>query len=116
MNNDVEFLNNLLDKIGVKGFSFFHKYYLSIKIPNYNYHDYCLIGCWSNLNDLFKNGQRISINYIIQNIIKTHAANDNLGHTANYLGINDTGLDFLRCFVDSSSSKELKLKLSIIGY
>jgi hypothetical protein len=121
--DEIKILNNLLDNIGVKGFSFIHKkYYLTIKIPDYNYPDYCLIGCWFGLDDLFKHA-RIShscgghgVEYIIQNIIKTHSVNSNLGYAADYLNINDTGLDFLKCLINSSSMTNLLLKLQLMGY
>ena len=121
--DEIKILNNLLNKIGVKGFSFCcTEYYLTIKIPDYNYPDYCLIGCWFSLDDLFMNAM-IShtcgghgVEYIIQNIIKTHKFNNNLGNTADYLNINDTGLEFLKCLINSSSMNNLILKLQLMGY
>ena len=121
--DEIKILNNILDKIGVKGFSFMDKkFYLTIKIPDYNFPDYTLIGCWYSLNDLFKyaddshnlGGQ--GVEYIIQNIIKTHNANNNLGYSADYLNINDTGLVFLKCLISSSSMTNLILKLQLMGY
>ena len=121
--DEIKILNNLLDKIGVKGFSFINtEYYLTIKIPNYNYPDYCLFGYWFSLDDLFMNA-RIShfcggqgVEDIIQTIIKTHSVNNNLGCTADFLNINDTGLVFLKCLIDSSSMNHLILKLQLMGY
>lgn len=120
--DEIKILNNLLDRIGVKGFSFMDKKcYLTIKIPNYNYPDYSLIGCWFSLDDLFMNA-RIShtcgqdVEHMIQNIIKTHSVNNNLDYIADYLNINDTGLVFLKCLIDSSSMTNLILKLQLVGY
>ena len=123
MDKDAEILNGLLNKIGVKGFSFFRtEYYLTIKIPNYNYSDYCLIGCWFSLDDLFINSRTShfcggqGVEYIIQKIIKTHSVNNNLGNTADFLNINKTGLDFLKCLIDCDSLEELEIKLTLLGY
>ena len=66
MTKDIEFLNGLLNKIGVKGFSFIYENdYLTIKIPlckNYrSYHIYG-VGTWYSLNDLFNNNNYFSHN------------------------------------------------------
>ena len=121
--DEIKILNNLLDNIGVRGFSFIHKkYYLTIKIPDYNFPDYSLIGCWYSLDDLFMNA-RFShscgghgVEYIIQTIIKTQNANNNLCYTADFLNVNKTGLDFLKCLISSSSMTNLLLKLQLMGY
>lgn len=124
MNKDIEILNGLLNKIGVKGFSFIYEdNYLSIRIPRsndmleYYYFDYCLIGTWLHLNDLFNDNSDIwSIEHIINCVLETHNADNNLSYSADYLNINNTGIDFLRCLVDSGSLEELELKLAIQGY
>ena len=126
MNKDAEILNCLLNKIGVKGFSFIYEdNYLSIRIPRsndmieYYYFDYCLVGTWLNLNDFFNNNSlrdTWSIEHIINCVLETRNADNNLSYSADYLNINNTGLDFLRCLTDSGSLDELKLRLQIMGY
>ena len=124
MNKDAEILNGLLNRAGVKGFSFIYEdNYLSIRIPRsndmieYYYFDYCLIGTWLNLNDLFNDNSDIwSIEHIINCVLETHNADNNLSYSADYLNINNTGIYFLRCLADSCSMEELELKLAIQGY
>ena len=128
MNNKkcVDILNDLLNKINVKGFSFIYEDdYLSIRIPisndasEYYCFDYCLIGSWVNLNEVFDNKSLYnmwSIEYIINCVLETRKVGNNLGHNTDYLGINDIGVDFLKCLKYCNSLEELKLKLSLRGY
>lgn len=130
MNNEIEILNGLLSRLGVKGFLFVRDWdikgipYFTIAvsyIESFRCGAPCPgFGIWYDIHDLFgEHGRHTSqddIKSLINYILVTRKYNSNMQCLVNYFGVNDAGLDFLRCLIDSNSLEELELKLSIMGY
>jgi hypothetical protein len=130
MNKDIEILNGLLNKIGVKGFSFVREWdfnslpYFTIAVSYIESvkcnRPYTSFGVWRDMHDLFNDYKRHipqgDLKSLISNVLESRKHYSNISYTVNYLGVNDVGLDFLRCLINCNSLEELKLRLAIQGY
>ena len=121
--DDTTYLNNILERIGVKGFSFIplEPEGFSIVVPftpgffeeeNLKLSEF---GSWKSLNDLFK--YKTNINIMLYRIsLSRKNENSKFLFVVDYPKINDNGINFLKCLYDSDSKEELELKLQIMGY
>jgi hypothetical protein len=120
--SDVIKLNNLLDKTGVKGFSFspLNPKGFSIGIPflpgyEEKYSKIFIFGGWESLNDLFTYTNNIDIMLHRISLTREIEYTKSL-FGVNYTEINDNGINFLKNIINSRSFEELELKLAVLGY
>lgn len=118
---EIDILNDILNKMDVKGFQF--RYYnvvgdmITLSIPRITCDGrYMNKGFWKSIADMFP-CKPSEIDELLNNIEKVRK----LGHLEdgkhyNYLGVNDNGIEFLKCYQTCNSFDELKLKLQIMGY
>lgn len=119
INNGIKILNSILNNIGVKGFQYSTDYtgnYITLWIsPSKNSACGTLgIGQWSDIDNIFDNKDKHED--ILNRITDSHYQEKEHLYIYNYSEINQNGVDFLRCLINSSSLDELKLRLAIQGY
>ena len=126
MNNKeyVDILNGMIDNIGVEGF-WFDRIFDSIilRIPFNRYDENSVMkydngfGYWRSMDEMFMDVNCGDIRFILECIGKLKGdVNGKNEYICDYLSINDVGIDFLECVLDSGSLDEVKLKLQIMGY
>lgn len=124
MNNKecVDILNNILNNIGVKGFRFdlyFNMFLLRIpinrdtkKLAKYDNG----FGYWNSLDEMFMDTYSSEISFILECIENIRGdKSKEKDYTFDYI-INDAGVDFLKCILDSGSLEEMKIKMQLMGY
>ena len=119
INNGIKILNSILNNIGVKGFQYSTDYtgnYITLWIsPSKNSACGTLgIGQWSDIDNIFDNKDKHED--ILNRITDSHYQEKEHLYIYNYSEINQNGVDFLRCLINSSSLEELKIKLALLGY
>ena len=126
MNNKecIDILNGIINNIGVKGFwfdNYFNMFFL-LRIPinqnNKNFVRYDNgFGCWRTLDEMFMGMHSREIKYILKCIVKIRGdKSKEKDYTFDYMSINDAGVDFLECILDSGSLEEMKMKMQLRGY
>ena len=122
MNNKecVNLLNGLINNIGVKGFWFDHTFgCIMLRIPlRQNIESFVnSFGYWRTLDEMFTDIYSNDIRFILECIGKIRRdVNWKNEYIYDYMSINDVGVDFLECVLESGSLDEVKLKMQIRGY
>lgn len=124
----VDILNAIINNMGVKGFCFNRSFdSISLCIPIMRIpinRDYKTLvkydngfGYWRSMDYMFMYENKVDIIYILECIgrIKGDKRKEK-EYYFDYMSINDAGVDFLKCILDSSSLEEMKLKLQLMGY
>lgn len=129
MNNKeyVDILNNIINNIGVKGFWF--KLFcntIMLYIPKNSADNKQPgnrgFGYWMSIKDMFMDKNDKDIVYVLRAVEKVKKIGDSrLKYIHDYLpcdypGINEIGIDFLKCILDSGSFTEMKMKMQLMGY
>ena len=119
INSAIKILNNLLNKIGVKGFHYtpdYTGYYITLWVapPKKSICGALGIGKWNDIDDIFEN--KDGHENVLNRIIDTRYLEKEHLYIYDYSEINQNGVDYLRCICESDSLEELKLRLQIMGY
>ena len=127
----IDILNGIINNIGVKGFwfdsSFGSSDSISLCIPilcihinrddktsmKYNYG----FGYWKSIDEMFMYENKVDIRFILECIGKIRRnKNREKEYSLDYMSINDAGVNFLKCILDSGSLEEMKMKIQLRGY
>jgi hypothetical protein len=74
-------------------------------------------GYWRSMDEMFMDMYSCDIRFILECIGKIRGDKSNeKDHTFDYMSINDVGIDFLECVLDSGSLEEMKMKMQLRGY
>ena len=125
LKDEIKYLN----RMEVKGFYFrldeFEKMTLIIpyeKAYTYDENEFTYnndFGWWKTLNEMFLSGSRFVLDNLIYYISESKQRGSNARFSKNpinFLDVNDSGVEFLKCLVASSSMEEFELRLQILGY
>ena len=123
--NDIKTLNCILNKLRVNGFKFVsynNRILLVIKKnPAINSSYFSEFGEWfpfscSLWTDIKHMITGNLFSQLLDAINESKQINSNGFHNCDYLGVNDAGIDFIKCVQNVTSMNELYLKLQLMGY
>ena len=122
---DIQTLNCILNRLGVNGFKFMsynNRILLVVKRnPAINSYYFSEFGEWFPFSCSLWTNTKHMINdnlfsYLLDAINESKQINSNGFNSCDYIGINDAGIDFMKCIQNVTSINELYLKLQLMGY